>query len=46
MLIYIKSYRKLIGGKWYKVRNRFAITYYTRKKPTDIYTKILYKYRY
>ena len=46
MLRYIKSYRKIIGGKWYKARNRFGITYYTRKKPKNIHTEILYKYRY
>lgn len=45
MLSYIKSYRKLRGGKWYKVKTLFGRKKYTRTKPVDE-NKIIAKYRY
>ena len=46
MLSYIKAYRKLRGGKWYKVAIYNTIfKYYTRTKPNKVNHHIL-KYRY
>ncbi len=49
MLSYIKAYRKLRGGKWYKVMyngNLIQIIYYTKTKPFKSNHWIIKKYRY
>ena len=50
MLSYIKTYRKLRGGKWYKCAkysNIFGtIFYYSKTKPTNYKHWIVKKYKY
>jgi hypothetical protein len=50
MLSYIKAYRKLRGGKWYKCAkftNAFGVIfYYSKSKPKDPRDWVVRKYKY
>ena len=47
LLNYIKYYRKLLGGKWYKIYVfRHDYYYYTRERPKKINHWVVEKYYY
>ena len=47
MLSYFKKYRKLVGGKWYKVIiYNTPYYYYTKTRPTKLNHWIIKKYKH